>query len=281
MRDAAAASRPSLPALAALALVATLVASLLPAAVAAHAITGHDRFLAALGRVESGGRYDARNPDSGAYGKYQILPSNWPAWAEKYLGDRYAPQTPANQETVARAKTHDLHHWLGTWRLVAYWWLTGNDGRTISTWSTTAMTYVNKVMSYYYAAATAPVTDRKVIGDGAVSVKYTGRWALASHTGYLGGKVHYSTQRGATASLTFTGRTIAWYGPTGPTRGKAKVAIDGTVVATVDLRASSFTARDLVFSRRFDGVGSHTITITVLGTAGRPYVAIDAFVFRN
>ena len=34
------------------------------------------RFMAALGAVESNGRYDAVNATSGAIGKYQILPAN-------------------------------------------------------------------------------------------------------------------------------------------------------------------------------------------------------------
>ena len=58
----------------------------------------------AMGQVESGGNYTARNPTSGAYGKYQIMPSNWPAWARRYLGNPSARQTPANQEIVAAGK---------------------------------------------------------------------------------------------------------------------------------------------------------------------------------
>jgi hypothetical protein len=280
LRDALA--RPRAPFRAALpfALAGALAISLFPASTAAHAIPGFDRFMAAVGRVESGGRYDARNPDSGAYGKYQILPSNWPSWAARYLGNASAPQTPANQEKVARGKIHDLHHWLGSYRQVAYWWLTGRDGRTVSSWSSTAMTYVNKVMAYYYARATSAV-DRKLFNDGSSMVRYSGRWDMAGHGGYVGGKAHYSTQRGATASLTFTGRAVAWYGPTGPTRGKARVSIDGQAVATIDLRSRRFDAREVLFSRRFASAGKHTITITVLGTAGRPYVAIDAFVVRG
>lgn len=263
-------------------LVAVLSILILPGATMAHA-PGIDRFMAATAKVELGGDYTARNPVSGAYGKYQILPSNWPAWAAKYLGDASAKPTPQNQETVARGKFHDLYHWLGAWRQVSYWWLTGRDGRRISPWSRTATTYVNKVMTYYYAMAdtAGSISDRKVIGDGYASVHYAGRWDIASHTGYVGRKLHYSTARGATASLTFSGRSIAWYGPTGPTRGRARVLIDGTAVATVDLRASTFHAKELVFSKRFATTGKHTITIVVLGTAGRPNVSIDAFVVRS
>ena len=97
----------------------------------------------------------------------------------------------------------------------------------------------------------------------------------------MGGQVHYATRRGSSASFTFTGRTISWYGPTGPTRGKAQVKIDGRVVATVDLHASAFHAKELIYSKRFASSGRHTITIVALGTSGRPYVAIDAFVVRG
>ena len=40
-----------------------------------------------------------------------------------------------------------LYRWLGSWRRVAYWWLTGSS-RTYG-WSTYATRYVNKVMKLY------------------------------------------------------------------------------------------------------------------------------------
>ena len=52
--------------------------------------------------VESHGDYTARNASSGAYGKYQIMPSSWRAWALRYLGNANAKQTPANQEIRRR-----------------------------------------------------------------------------------------------------------------------------------------------------------------------------------
>ena len=60
--------------------IAAIVLSVIPfAARSATAPPGINRFLYALGQVESGGNYTARNSSSGAYGKYQIMPSNWPA----------------------------------------------------------------------------------------------------------------------------------------------------------------------------------------------------------
>ena len=123
--------------------VAAVVFSILPsAASSASAPPGIDRFLYALGQVESGGNYSALNPVSGAYGKYQIMPANWPGWALRYIGSSTAPQTPANQEKVARGKVTDLYHWLDTWPNVAHWWLTGTGETNPARWSTYARSYV-------------------------------------------------------------------------------------------------------------------------------------------
>jgi hypothetical protein len=107
-------------------LVAAFVASIAPAVATASAPPGLERFLYALGQVESGGSYTARNETSGAYGKYQIMPANWAAWAKLYIGSSTAAQTPTNQETVAHRKVTALYAWLDTWPTVAHWWLTGS-----------------------------------------------------------------------------------------------------------------------------------------------------------
>ena len=245
--------------------------------VAATAPAGLSRFLYAVGQVESGGDYTARNPTSGAYGKYQIMPSNWPAWAEQYLGDRYAPQTPANQEKVAAGKMTSLYRWLGRWSRVAYWWLTGSS--KTSGWSDYATRYVNKVMTLYHQGSgdsTATVSAR-TLGDRNSAIDYAGTWRQASHSSYGGGTVTYATARGASATLRFSGSAISWNGPLGPTRGQAKVYVDGTYVKTVDLYRSAFDARAQLFRFTWKATGVHTIKIVVVGTSGRPMVAIDDF----
>lgn len=109
---------------------------------------GPDRlgeFLWGLAGQESGWTWTARNASSGAYGRYQIMPVNWPFWADDYLGDRWAEQTPRNQELVARGKITALYEWLGTWRRVAYWWLTGDTETNEKRWSDLASGYVDNV----------------------------------------------------------------------------------------------------------------------------------------
>ena len=277
--------------------VATIVLSVIPfAASSATAPPGINRFLYALGQVESGGNYTARNPYSGAYGKYQIMPSNWPSWAKLYVGSSTAPWTPVNQEKVARGKVTALWNWLDKWETVAHWWLTGSGDRNPANWSTYSKAFVAKVMKIYnnvseataaadvMAVAPPPpppplgkvVVETRRIGEDNIGVAYAGRWEEARHTAYSGQTVLYSQTAGATVTYPFYGSSVAWVGPVGPTRGKATVAIDGKVVATVDLRQGRFSPRATIFERSYKRVGSHTLTITVVGN-GRP-VAVDEFV---
>ena len=114
------------------------------------------------------------------------------------------------------------------------------------------------------------------ISDSSTAVRWSGSWALASYRSYLGGRVHWSKTRGNIATIAFRGSAVAWAGPVGPTRGKARVYIDGKFVATVDLRRATFRPRVMVFARNLSN-GDHTLRVQVLGTSGRPTVAVDAF----
>ena len=247
------------------------------------------QFMWALGKVESGGRYNARNRLTGAYGKYQILPSTWRAWARAYLGNANALMTPRNQELVAGRKVAALWRVTHDWRVVASAWLVGHPQRDPATWSAQTRNYIARVMARLGATpaelgfgggaamgsthgATAVLVD-----DRAGSIVYRGTWRQAGYGGYVGGGVHYATARGATATFRFSARRITWFGPTGPTRGAAQVYVDGRFVRIVDLYAPSFRARTPIFTAAWSSTGSHTITIRALGSAGHPLVAIDSF----
>ena len=80
--------------------------------------------------------------------------------------------------------------------------------------------------------------------------------------------------RSASATYTFDGASVAWAGPVGPTRGQARVIVDGRLVATVDTYRATFKARDVIWAAALTD-GQHTLRIQVLGTAGRPTVAVD------
>ncbi len=112
-------------------------------------------------------------------------------------------------------------------------------------------------------------------------ITYRGSWSSASSSGYLGGAMRKSSQAGAKATITFTGRSIAWVARTGPNRGKAQVFVNGTKVATVDLRSSTYKNRQVVWVRSWSSTASRTVTIRVMGTSGRPRVDLDAIITRN
>jgi LAS superfamily LD-carboxypeptidase LdcB len=86
---------------------------------------GIDAFMASIAHQESGGNYDATNKSSGAHGKYQIMPANWASWAREAGLAANAPQTPENQEIVAKAKISQYYAQFGDWGKVAKAWYGG------------------------------------------------------------------------------------------------------------------------------------------------------------
>lgn len=265
-----------------------LVALVVPSVTQAADPPNLDRFMAALGAVESNGRYEAVNSTSGAIGKYQIMPANWAAWSLRYLGDANAAPTPANQETVARRKLITLYNWLGDWASVAHWWLTGDGDRDPAHWSDFSRRYVNRIMSLMGSkllpsrssvqAVSTPATPRHIFDESNRYVHFSGGWGEAEFASYNGGVVRYAIDSGTTAWFTFQGTSITWIGPVGPTRGQANVYLDDELVATVDVYARHYKPRAAIFTRTFDRLGTHTITIEVVGTPGRQTIALDEFV---
>jgi subtilisin family serine protease len=110
-------------------------------------------------------------------------------------------------------------------------------------------------------------------------LSFTGNWAMAPIKKSYSELPVMATANGASATYSFTGRSVAWLAVKAADRGKASVAVDGVTVGTVDLRASTKTTRVTVFSRSWASAGAHTIKITVLGApAAHPRVDDDALI---
>jgi hypothetical protein len=120
-----------------------------------------------------------------------------------------------------------------------------------------------------------------VLGDRSLAIQWQGGWSSARHRAYTGDHAHTSRDRGARVKVRFTGRSIAFVGPMGPTRGRAAVWIDGKRVGTADLRAGSFHPRRVLFEKRWRSRGTHKVELIVLGTRGRPHVTVDRVVIRR
>lgn len=142
-------------------------------------------------------------------------------------------------------------------------------------------------------AGAAPVVDRagnpaattsqdfdaqNDVEQGSVGVGY--EWGTVRNRFAYGGSYAVEHLAHASVSSMFRGRRITWLTVTGPTQGKAEVAIDGRSEGTFNQYASTFHYR---VGRTFEGLtkGDHTITITVLGRKGSTegtgrQVAVDA-----
>ena len=63
-----------------------------------------DRLINAISGQESGGDYEVSNVHSGAFGRYQIDPDNFPQWSAEAGLPEGSPMSPENQDIVARYK---------------------------------------------------------------------------------------------------------------------------------------------------------------------------------
>src|SRR5207245_6854556 len=106
---------------------------------------------------------------------------------------------------------------------------------------------------------------------------YSGTWFTTTTAAASGGTLHSTYAAGASVSQTFTGSGIAWVAYRGPTRGKARVYIDGVLITTVDLYASTGRGKVVVFDRSWATSATHTIRVVGLGTAGRSRIDLDGF----
>jgi len=122
------------------------------------------------------------------------------------------------------------------------------------------------------AAVEATVTQQS-----AAAVTWIGSWHTVTSTDASGGSLRYSTAAGASAAFSFSGSSVAWVAARGPSRGSARVYVDGVYATTLSLQASTGQSRSIVFARNWAKVAIHSIRIVVVGTAGHPRVDVDAF----
>jgi len=125
-------------------------------------------------------------------------------------------------------------------------------------------------------AAAAPV-EVAVVSESSALVERSAGWTGYASPYALGGKVTSTIRAGAWMRYTFTGQGIALVGPRGPSRGRAEVWLDGSLVATVSASAKTSGSRWLLYATAVDPSVAHTIEVRVLATAGRPRFDVDAF----
>ncbi|MEO7059425.1 MAG: hypothetical protein ABI083_06890 [Lapillicoccus sp.] len=105
----------------------------------------------------------------------------------------------------------------------------------------------------------------------------SGAWTHSTGASFMFGSDIHAVTAGASATVTYTGKTFGWVSELGPQRGSAEVYQDGVLKATVSLHAEANTGPQVVWSNWFAHATTHTITIVVVGTAGHPRVDVDGF----
>ncbi|HUG29602.1 MAG TPA: hypothetical protein VMQ65_03690 [Candidatus Limnocylindria bacterium] len=123
----------------------------------------------------------------------------------------------------------------------------------------------------------APTWYASLTQNSSSSLAYMGTWKKGSSAQYSGGTVKFAKGPGASASMTFKGRAVAWVTTLRAAGGEVQVWVDGVLAGTVDTYAASTTYRQVVFSKAWSGYGTHTIKLVVVGTPDRPRVDLDAF----
>ncbi len=114
--------------------------------------------------------------------------------------------------------------------------------------------------------------------DGNARITYTRAWAHAAAPKAWGGGVHLVGKAGASATLRFTGRDVAWVASRTTTRGSARVYLDGKLAGIVNLHSATPIHRRLVFAHAWKADAVHTIKIVCAGTAGHATIDVDAIV---
>ena len=114
--------------------------------------------------------------------------------------------------------------------------------------------------------------------EASSAIQYSSGWTRTAWSSAYNGYVKGSATPNASATFTFTGRSVAWVASKATNRGIAHVYVDGSYKGNWDLYSSSTKARVAVLTANWSSSGAHTVKIVVAGTSGRPTVDIDSFI---
>ena len=104
---------------------------------------------------------------------------------------------------------------------------------------------------------------RQTYEETAPEVVYKGSWTRRYAGAAFGGYVNTSTQYDASATFSFRGNSVTWWGFECPSCVGASVYVDGSYAAWVDLYSPTFRARVPAFTKSWPTSGVHTIKIVL------------------
>jgi hypothetical protein len=109
---------------------------------------------------------------------------------------------------------------------------------------------------------------------GAVVYSPTNMWTAKKEPIAYQGTLTTTTSLNASATFAFKGSQVAFVAPTTTAGGSARIYVDGTLTATINLRTAANVARQVVFIQAFAAAGNHTLRVE---SAGGGPVSVDAF----
>ncbi|MEN8203673.1 MAG: T9SS type A sorting domain-containing protein, partial [Bacteroidota bacterium] len=125
----------------------------------------------------------------------------------------------------------------------------------------------------------------EMVDDVNESVTYSGIWATGAWDGYHRNTCHYTSEKDAKASFTFTGTGIKLIGAVNTNLGMAEVYIDGLLIDTIDFYRDTMALQVVLFADSTLSAGEHTIAIVATNTqrpeATGSFVFIDAFAVKE
>ena len=126
----------------------------------------------------------------------------------------------------------------------------------------------------------APVTR---LEETATSISYNGLVPRRALSGASANHVRRTAAAGRTATLNFTGTSVAFVTTTGPARGIVAIRLDGGEWQSVDLYGAATIKKQVAWAASV-AAGAHTLEVSVTGTrnaaSGSGRIDIDAFLTR-
>lgn len=122
-----------------------------------------------------------------------------------------------------------------------------------------------------------PTIRPRLLQQSNDAVTFSGSTEWTSFASYSGGSKRHLATAGSFARLRTDARSLSFITTLGPSRGEARIYVDGVLEATIDLNAATTTYRYVAFTKTWSSVGTHTIKVVAVGTVGRPRVDVDAF----
>ena len=276
--------------------VAALLLSAYPdatvAALKSALLQGGDRVLGLVGKVSSGRRLNAR----GALDELDVVRPVAARPGQQLTGSTLGTRTVPLRVSWAAATDADPSSGIdryqvdmrtrigGTWRA---WKKVGTTTATAMTVELRAgihqfRTRAQDGAGNWSAYRTGSSLTLAAPQGGAIG--FVPSWNTQVSSDFFDGSTRWSGALQASASHTFTGREVAWIGTRGPNRGRAKVYIDGSLAATVDLYAATHRHRRVLFSADWGSAGVHTIKVKVISKgslSSGTRVDADAFITLN